>query len=230
MEVEDVDNGDDEDKPRNGRHVFQYKRRGPENLFCLEPPWERIIRMGMAVSFRSLMFPALVAAFAAAGARAQNMCECDPARPESMQLRQCSLCQEAEKHSGAEVFFLKDISPRKPNRWLALPRRHDSGQHHLHEMPKSERTRLWREAIAKARHLWGEEWGLAYNGSKVRTQCHAHIHIGKLLKYVETDRFVVVSRPEEFPAPPFEGVWVHPAGSKYHVHLGEQTTETVLLR
>ncbi len=183
-----------------------------------------------SVSLRFLWLAALALVFAVREVPGQTACDCDPARPETMQPRQCSLCQEAEKQSGTELFFLKDISPRKPNRWLALPRRHDAGQHHLHEMTKSERTALWKGAIARAKELWGEEWGLAYNGSKVRTQCHAHIHIGKLLKYVETDRFVVVSRPEDFPAPAFEGVWVHPMGGKYHVHLGEQTTETVLLR
>jgi hypothetical protein len=56
------------------------------------------------------------------------------------------------------------------------------------------------------------------------------VHIGKLLKGVETQRFVVVSKPEEIPLPHGEGVWIHPAGKKLHVHLGEQTCETVLFR
>lgn len=172
--------------------------------------------------------PLLLWLFSALG---QTLCECDPSRPETMQARQCSLCQEAENYTGSEaVFFLKDISPRKPNRWLALPRRHLPGQHHLHELSPAERTALWTAAIAKAKELFGDAWGLAYNGPKVRTQCHAHIHIGKLLKYVETDRFITVRSPKEIPAPPMEGLWVHPQGGKLHVHLGEQITETVLLR
>ena len=157
-------------------------------------------------------------------------CLCDPSKAESMRVRQCSLCSEAEKHRDAEIFFLKDINPRKPNRWLALPRAHGDALHHLHEMPAAARTSLWTAAIEKAKSLWGDEWGLAYNGEKVRTQCHTHIHIGKLIKGIETGNFVVVSKPSEIPVPPGEGLWIHPAGTQLHVHLGEQTTETVLLR
>lgn len=148
-----------------------------------------------------------------------------------MKARQCSLCNEAEKSSpDAPVFFLKDINPRKPNRWLALPRQHGSGLHHLHELSPEVRTALWTAAIARAKELWGDEWGIAYNGEKVRTQCHAHVHIGKLLKGIETQNFIVISKPSEIPAPPGEGLWIHPAGNGMHVHLGEQTTETALLR
>jgi diadenosine tetraphosphate (Ap4A) HIT family hydrolase len=158
-------------------------------------------------------------------------CACDAADPASLKVRQCSLCNEAEKQSAdSHVFFLKDINPRKPNRWLALPRAHGSAMHHLHDIGPKERMRLWSAAIEKAKGLWGDEWGIAYNGEKVRTQCHTHVHIGKLLKGVETDKFIVVSKPSQIPAPPGEGLWIHPAGKKIHVHLGEQTTETVLLR
>ncbi len=158
-------------------------------------------------------------------------CGCEPGRTESMEARQCSLCKEAEKQpDNGRVFFLKDISPRKPNRWLALPRSHGSTMHHLHEMSLADRTALWVEAITKAKELWGEEWGLAYNGEQVRQQCHTHIHIGKLMPGIETDRFVVVGGPAQIPAIAGEGVWVHPVGKKLHVHLHEQITETVLMR
>ena len=54
-----------------------------------------------------------------------------------MKRRQCSLCREAEKQPADQsIFFLKDINPRKPNRWLALPRAHFGGLHHLHDMPR----------------------------------------------------------------------------------------------
>jgi diadenosine tetraphosphate (Ap4A) HIT family hydrolase len=158
-------------------------------------------------------------------------CACDAANPETLKLRQCSLCNEAEKQPGdTHVFFLKDINPRKPNRWLALPRAHGTSLHHLHDIHPDERTRLWTAAIEKAKVMWGDEWAIAYNGEKVRTQCHAHVHIGKLIKGIETQNFIVISEPSEIPAPPGEGLWIHPAGKKIHVHLGEQTTETVLLR
>jgi diadenosine tetraphosphate (Ap4A) HIT family hydrolase len=158
-------------------------------------------------------------------------CACDAARPESMQARQCSLCGEAEKQdAGSAVFFLKDINPRKPNRWLALPRRHLEKAHHLHELSPKERAALWKAAIGKATELWGDEWGLAYNGPKSRTQCHTHIHIGKFLKAAEQGKFIVVSSPDKIPVPENVGVWVHPVGRNFHVHTGEQITETVLLR
>jgi hypothetical protein len=161
-----------------------------------------------------------------------SRCNCDPARPETMEARECSLCREAEKQPpGLDVFFLKDNNPRKPNRWLALRRAHDTGMHSLVDLPAKERTTLWTAAIAKAREMWGDDWGLAYNGDLVRTQCHLHIHMGKLLKGIETRNFIVVNGPAEIPAPQDgTGVWVHSQGTKLHVHLGEQICETVLLR
>jgi diadenosine tetraphosphate (Ap4A) HIT family hydrolase len=159
-------------------------------------------------------------------------CDCDPARPETMKMRQCSLCGEAEKQNeGVPIFFLKDINPRKPNRWLALPRRHGSGQHHLHDLSPAERAALWTAAIGKAREMFGDEWGIAYNGEQVRTQCHTHLHVGKVLKGIETKNFIVVRNASEIPAPEGEGLRVHGAeNGAMHVHLGEQITETALLR
>lgn len=164
-------------------------------------------------------------------ARAATECACDPSKPETMAARQCSLCNEAEKQPPEAVFFLKDINPRKPNRWLALPRNHHGGLHHLHDLPTAERTALWTAAIERSRSLWGEDWGVAYNGENVRTQCHTHVHIGKMMKHVENERFIVISKPSQIPAPAGEGIWIHGiGGNKMHVHLGEQTTETVLMR
>jgi len=159
-------------------------------------------------------------------------CGCDPAKAQTMEPRECSLCREAEARAPeAEVFFLKDINPRKPNRWLALPRAHYAGGHGPELMSPGERAKLWTAAIAKAKELWGEEWGLAYNGEQVRTQCHGHIHIGRLLKGVEYGKPLVVRRVEEIPAPPGKGIWVHPApAGRLHVHIEESITETVLLR
>ena len=161
-------------------------------------------------------------------------CDCDVTNPESMKARQCSLCGEAEKQpAGTEVFFLKDVNPRKPNRWLALPKAHAEHWHRMADLPAELRTKLWTAAIAKARELFGETaWGLALNSDRIRTQCHTHIHIGKLLPGVETsDALLEVSSPAEIPVPDEDGIWVHPvAGGKLHVHRGEKITETVLLR
>ena len=149
-----------------------------------------------------------------------------------MRVRQCSLCNEAEKQrADTEIFFLKDINPRKPNRWLALPRAHGTGLHHLHDLSPKVRNALWAAAIRKAEEMWGDEWGIAYNGEKVRTQCHTHVHIGKLMKGVEMPNFIVVTNVSQIPAREGEGIWIHPVGKgRYHVHLGEQTTETALMR
>jgi len=159
-------------------------------------------------------------------------CGCDVAKPETLEARECSLCREAEAQPAeSAVFFLKDINPRKPNRLLVLPRAHGKGQNSLADMTPEQRTLLWSAAIGKAREIWGDQWGLAVNGETARTQCHAHIHVGKLLHGIETPRFVVVKGPAGIPAPTDgSGMWVHPAGAKLHVHLNEQITETVLLR
>jgi len=161
-----------------------------------------------------------------------SSCACDPAKPETMEARECSLCKEAEKQpADAEIFYLKDNSPRKPNRWLALPRVHGSGGHHLSELPKKLQAKLWRGAIEKAKEHWGEEWGIAYNAYTVRTQCHAHVHIGKLLQGLSPGRYKDVDGPEQIAAPAdATGIWIHPVGGKLRVHFGEQITETVLLR
>ncbi len=173
----------------------------------------------------------LVLAVASASADVSN-CACDPSRPETMTARQCGLCREADKQPlDVGFFFLKDNNPRKPNRWLLLPRAHHDGILPLAKLTPTERTEMWRLAIERAKQLWGDAWGIAYNGDRVRTQCHPHLHIGKLLGGIETDRFVVVSGPERIPAPKNgTGLWIHPAGAKLHVHLGEETTETVLFR
>ena len=158
-------------------------------------------------------------------------CACDPAQPATLQARDCSLCVEAEKQPpGVAVFFIKDANPRKPNRMLAIPRAHTPHGHSLADLTPAERTELWTAAIAKAKELWGDRWGLAYNGDKVRTQCHAHIHIGRMIPGVETNHFVVVDGPADIPVPSGDGFWIHPQDGKLHVHTGEQITETVLLR
>ena len=156
-------------------------------------------------------------------------CRCDVANAESMAAKECALCREAEKQpADVAVFFLKDINPRKPNRWLALPRAH---VHELWNMSPAARLVLWNATIEKAKSLWGDQWGLAVNGDERRTQCHAHIHIGKLMPDAETPNFVVVDGPADIPIPTDgTGFWVHPVAGKLHVHSGEQVTEFVLMR
>ena len=156
-------------------------------------------------------------------------CACDVANPQTMAARECGLCREAEKQAAdAAVFFVKDINPLKPNRWLALPRAHT---HSLANMAPEARQALFNAAIEKAKSLWGDDWGLAVNGDERRTQCHVHVHIGKLLEDAETPNFVVVDAPAGIPIPTDgSGFWIHPVVGKLHVHSGEQATEFVLMR
>ena len=156
-------------------------------------------------------------------------CACDATRPETLEARQCSLCREAEKQPAeVKIFFLKDVNPTKPNRWLALPRLHERS---LDQLNAQQRSELFHAAIEKAKSLFGDEWAIAYNAPEVQTQCHVHLHLGKLIPGVETDQFFTATKIEDIPAPAKgEGYWIHPAGNLYHVHTGEQITETVLLR
>ncbi len=154
------------------------------------------------------------------------------ARPETLEKRECSLCRATESQPPGPAFFaIRDANPRKPNRWLALPRFHGGNPQDLAGMKPEERTAYWKFAIAKGRELWGDNWGLAINSLAQRTQCHMHIHIGKLPEGVEDDQFVVVSGVDKIPLPKEgDGMWVHPAGGKLHVHSGNETPELLLLR
>lgn len=158
-------------------------------------------------------------------------CACDPAKPETLDVRNCSLCREAERQpKDIEFFVLKDINPRKPNRYLVLPRVHDEGAHHMHRMPDKERIGLWKRAVQEAQQRFGNDWGLAYNGDKVRTQCHLHIHVGRWVPAAENSKFKIVRRIEDFPAPIDGGILIHPVKGGYHVHTGEDIMETALVR
>jgi len=177
------------------------------------------------LSFKTLTV-FLVAAASVADVR---NCACDLAKPDTMAARECGLCREAENQPAEPaVFFLKDNNPRKPNRWLALPRAH---AHALADMTPQARLELWTAAIEKASSLWGDQWGLAMNGDERRTQCHAHIHVGKLLDGAENENFIEVDGPAGIPVPKDgAGFWIHAVGNKLHVHGGEQVTEFVLMR
>ena len=173
----------------------------------------------------------LSAVFALAGIALADVraCACDAAKPETLAAKECGLCREAENQpADVAVFFVKDINPRKPNRWLALPRAHI---HSLADMTPEARVSLWNATIEKAKSLWGTGWGLAMNGDERRTQCHTHIHIGKLLEGVENPTFEEVDGPAGIPVPKDgSGFWIHPVGDKLHVHSGEPVTEFFLMR
>lgn len=161
----------------------------------------------------------------------QVECPCDIKDPATLRERPCALCAAVEKAPANQaVVFVEDSSPAKPDRWLALPRSHSPGLHQMSAVPPAERAELWREAIAKAKELWGDQWAVAYNAERLHTQCHVHIHIGKLIDGVEWGDFKVVESADQIPLPGPDGLWVHPVNGKLHVHLGEQVTENVLVR
>src|ERR1051326_7612891 len=120
-------------------------------------------------------------------------CVCDVSVPETMTGRECSICRDVESMPAEPAtIFLKDANPNKPNRLLAVPRFHTKGPQQLQDLTPEQRTAYWSAAMAKGRELWGDHWGVALNSLEKRTQCHLHLHIGKLLENAETDHFAVV--------------------------------------
>ncbi len=158
-------------------------------------------------------------------------CHCDIGNKQEMAQRVCGLCAVAEqKPSYLTVFFLKDSDPSKPDRILALPRTHGSGAHLLSSLSADTRLALWSAAIARAQETWGDNWGIAVNSVKDRTECHTHLHIGKLLTDQDEANVTIVSGPADIPVPPGEdGILVHPQAGKLHVHF-EDAPELRLMR
>lgn len=182
---------------------------------------------------RDVRYPCLLSLAAILCLRADvSGCHCDIGNATEMAQKACSLCALAEQQPPyVTVFFIKDANATKPNRLLALPRVHGTGEHLLSSLSADVRLELWSAAIARAREQWGEEWGIACNGIEKRTQCHTHLHIGKLLPNMENDQFIVVSGPAYIPVPADGGgILVHPAGGKLHVHLGNDAPELHLMR
>ena len=159
-------------------------------------------------------------------------CQCDVAVPATLEARECSLCKEVEKYpADVPYVFVRDTNPNKPNRWLVLPRFHGNRPQQILEMTAEQRTAYWTAAIAKAHELWGDDWGIAMNSTERRTQCHLHLHIGKLLPDMENEQFTAVDKASEIPVPPDgDGMWIHLAGGRIHAHIGEPTGELKLQR
>jgi CDP-diacylglycerol pyrophosphatase len=175
---------------------------------------------------------AILLVFACAASADVRNCICDLTNPAVAQSRGCSLCIEVEKHpAGERIILVRDNDPTKPDRWLAVPHEKVDGSNPLAEMAAEDRLLLWSTAVAKAREVWGDAWGIAMNSDIARRQCHAHVHIGRLLEERETDSGVYIDNVAELPViADGSGLWFHPAGKRFHVHTGESITETVLMR
>jgi diadenosine tetraphosphate (Ap4A) HIT family hydrolase len=175
--------------------------------------------------------PAATLLLLQAGHADVRSCVCDLDRPETLAARECSLCKAAEAQPATPEFFaLKDANPNKPHRLLVLPRFHGRNPQDLADFTPEKRAAYWTFAIDKAHELWGDSWGLAINSLERRTQCHAHIHIGKLRDGYENDRFVVVDGPASIPLPKDgDGLLIHPIpGGKFHAHHGDDSPELSL--
>lgn len=157
-------------------------------------------------------------------------CPCDHADAGTLASRVCSLCGTAEQHTD-EIYFLKDINPHKPSRYLALPKSHSSGFQSTTDLSASLRADLWRRAADRAEQLYPGRWGLAQNSHYFRTQCHAHIHIGPLSPEVEDVGGTLYRTTSEFPdVGPEQGMWLHPKDGGFCVHLDRDLAEIVLVR
>lgn len=157
-------------------------------------------------------------------------CPCDHERPASISGRVCSLCDTAES-AEEEIYFLKDINPHKPNRYLALPKRHGHGLQSTFDLSDAFRADLWQAAAERAEELYPGRWGLAQNSHYFRTQCHAHIHIGPLSPEVEDSGGTLYTSFAEVPnVGPEQGIWLHPKDGGLCVHLDRDLAEIVLLR
>jgi hypothetical protein len=161
-------------------------------------------------------------------------CECDFARPETARTPACSLCAVTEKQPpGNGVYLLKDIDPRKPNRWLVLPRRHYDGPYPLVRMTRAERTELWTAAIGKGKEMWGDQWAVAVNSDFRRMQCHLHAHVDHLRPgfdksdgIFEKTGAIFVDRPDDIAVhADGMGLWFHPVGNRLHVHYRAEAPE-----
>jgi hypothetical protein len=189
-----------------------------------------------------MRFAAIIPLLAAFAVRADvRDCVCDLSLPDTALTRSCSLCMEAAKHPASEpVVLVRDNDPTKPNRWLALPRAPYDGANPLARMSPEERRELWSAAVAKGIELWGDSWAVAMNGDIARRQCHAHVHVGKLLpERLQQDKLTepsengnyFVASVDQLPAiSDGTGLWFHPVGKRLHVHAGEQINESALMR
>lgn len=157
-------------------------------------------------------------------------CPCDHAHLASMKSRVCSLCRTAEDAT-EEIYFLKDINPRKPSRYLALPKAHDHGFQSTIHLARNLRSKLWTRAIQRAEELYPGRWGLAQNSHFFRTQCHAHIHIGPLSPEVVDEGGRLYATVDDMPeVGPAQGIWLHPKEGQYCVHLDRDLAEIVLVK
>lgn len=152
---------------------------------------------------------------------AHAACACDHRNPESLSARNCSLCRVAEKRS-ERVFLLADIDPKKPNRWLVLPKEHaGTGVQGLSDLRVELRHEMALFAVAEGDRLYPGGWGLAVNPLQERTQCHLHVHLGPLRKGIPcSNEGTTTADPAAiFDFPGAEGdVWIHREGKVFHIH------------
>lgn len=149
-------------------------------------------------------------------------CACDHSRPESLADRNCALCRVVEAREG-DPLLVKDIDPEKPNRWLALPRRHDAAtRQSIADLSEDDRRELAAFSVREAERLFPGRWALAVNPAAERSQCHLHVHLGpRRGDALCTNAGIHVAEPGRIldAMAPDGSVWAHPEpGGGYHVH------------
>ena len=106
-------------------------------------------------------------------------------KPETLEARQCGLCREAEKQPRRRQSFLSQGCQSQQAESLAGAAAIARAVHRIIE--RRTACGLLAAAVEKAKALFGDEWAIAYNAPSVQTQCHVHLHIGKLIPGVETE-------------------------------------------
>ena len=166
--------------------------------------------------------------------RAQvGSCDCDVARPESMQSRECGLCRAAEEQpAGVAYFALHDANPTKPNRWLALPRYHGHNPQELSGMTAAQRTASTGPSPSPRRTSCGARNGAWLSTAwKTGPSATCTSTSASSARGSEDDHFAIVDGAADIPLPrKGEGIWVHLVAGKLHVHWGDPSPELLLER
>jgi hypothetical protein len=138
----------------------------------------------------------------------------------------------------AGAVVIRDANPTKSRRFLALPlseaHPESSGMQMFRDLPDAQQEALIRTALAAAESLPASAGpvGIAQNGPEGdnrRTQCHIHVHIGRLDPGKDPEDQRLAHAPVEFR---LQGQWlekirgrlsdgwlIHPAGKgRYHFH------------
>ena len=211
--------------------IDEERRKQPDMRLSQSHPLNLIIMIGMRFSQSPRRYCSSPVRSRSATSR---HCACDISNPETLGARECGLCKEAETQPpDVAVFFLKDNNPRKPNRWLALPRFHGKGGHafcgHDRGPAHAALDRRDRQRPKKFGAISGASPTTAISAAPSATPTCTSASCSKVsrpkISSSSTDR-----RRSRCPRTEPGYGFIPFQGGKLHVHLSEQICETVLLR